>query len=234
MEWTNEHDLIFLREMLASDVFHSRKGSPERGKIWDEITERLNSTQAVSFRIKDKRGTRDRWNLLQSKFKKKRREEQGASGIEVEEPNEKEQLIEELSEKEETATIETASAVMNGRQDKEAAEDARKKALERLGETKKRKRDTGVDEKKERKTRRSVGNAVEFLREKAQEELALRRQDQQLQQQSQQQQLLQQQQMMQLVQTQNEQMQAFQQQSQQQQLQQNQMLIALLQKIIPR
>ena len=94
MEWTAERDVILLREMLASDLFLSKKGSPERGKIWEEITDRLNSMEAVNFRIKDKRGIRDRWNLLQSKFKKKRREEQGASGIEVREPDEKEQLIE--------------------------------------------------------------------------------------------------------------------------------------------
>ena len=77
--------------------------------------------------------------MLQSKYKKKRCEEQGASGIEVEEPYEKEQ-IEELSEKEETAAESTG---VKNKGDTEAAEDARRKALERfgLGETKKRKKE---------------------------------------------------------------------------------------------
>ena len=125
--------------MLASDLFLSKKGSPWRGKIWEEITAHLNSIEASNFRIKDKRGIRDRWNLLQSKYKKKRCEEQGASGIEVEEPYEKEQ-IEELSEKEETAAESTG---VKNKGDTEASEDARRKALERfgLGETKKRKKE---------------------------------------------------------------------------------------------
>lgn len=108
-------------------------------EIWEEITTHLNSIEASNFRIKDKRGIRDRWNLLQSKYKKKRCEEQGASGIDVEEPYEKEQ-IEELSEKEETAAESTG---VKNKGDTKAAEDARRKALERfgLGETKKRKKE---------------------------------------------------------------------------------------------
>lgn len=84
-------------------------------------------------RIKDKRGVRD---LLVTKHKN-RREEEGASGIAVEELTEKEKLIEELCEKEETAAVGTG---VQNRGDKELAEDAKRKALERLGETKKRKK----------------------------------------------------------------------------------------------
>ena len=42
MQWNPEHDVIFLREVLASDLYSTRKGSTERGKIGSQIAERLN------------------------------------------------------------------------------------------------------------------------------------------------------------------------------------------------
>ena len=34
MEWTDDHDILPLREMIASELFQSMKGGPDRGKIW--------------------------------------------------------------------------------------------------------------------------------------------------------------------------------------------------------
>ncbi|CAB3999510.1 Hypothetical predicted protein [Paramuricea clavata] len=226
MEWRKEHDIFLLREMLASDIFHYRKGSPDRGRIWDEIADRLNATKDMVFHIKEKRSVRDRWNLHKNKFKKNRREEEAASGIEVDEQDEKDVLIEELTDQEET----TKESIGNKEKaDKVAAEDVRNKALERLGETKKRKQEVdGNDVTKKTRVRRSTEGALTFLKEKAEQELEIRKQDQKIQQQAQHQQIQQQQQIMQMVQAQNEQMQMI----QQQQMQQNQSLMALLQKVI--
>jgi len=33
MEWTKEKYTLFLREVRASDLYETRKGSPERGKL---------------------------------------------------------------------------------------------------------------------------------------------------------------------------------------------------------
>ena len=82
--------------------FLLKKGSPERGRIWEKITDTLNSEKTLKFCIKDKRGVRDRWNLLQGKFKRKRREE-GGRGLAVDEPSQKDILIEELCELEDAA-----------------------------------------------------------------------------------------------------------------------------------
>lgn len=231
MEWTNKHDVQLLIEMRASNLFSHKKGSPERGKIWEEITETLNNAKTLKFRIKEKRGVRERWTLIQGKCKKKRREEEAASGIEVEEPTQKEILIEELCEKEDAAI----QSVSLKSQDKKAAEDVRQTAMERLGETKKRKKeDDGVGELQKRKTRRSTSDAVEFLTEKMkleqthrQEELTIKRREQDLLSQTQQHNQQQQQQFL-------LQMQKIHEQSMQQQQQQNQMLLGLLQKFIPR
>ena len=69
MEWTDDHDILLLREMIATELFQFKKGSPDRGKIWESIQERLNKLDNPKFMIKEKRGVRDRWNLLQAKFK---------------------------------------------------------------------------------------------------------------------------------------------------------------------
>ena len=73
--------------------------------------------------------------MIQGRFKRKRREEVRESGIEVEEPSQKDILIEELCELEEAALQSATSK----KQDKKAAEETRQKAMEQLGETKKEK-----------------------------------------------------------------------------------------------
>ena len=132
MEWTDDHYILLLREMIASELFQFKKGSPDRGKIWESIQERLNKLDNPKFVIKEKRGVRDRWNLLQAKFKRMQREELQASGIDCE-LSEKDALIEELCEKEDSFSAKDKKKS----DDKEAAEEIRKKAMERMSSKKK-------------------------------------------------------------------------------------------------
>ena len=37
MEWTKQHDRALLDEMTMSDLFQYKKGTPERGQVWDSI-----------------------------------------------------------------------------------------------------------------------------------------------------------------------------------------------------
>ena len=101
MEWSEEHDVLFLREMLARNVFGTKKGSPARGLAWEAIVDSLNEIHSPKFQVKDK-NERERWNLLPKKVSKKMSEEEKASGIFVEELTEKESLIEELVERKDT------------------------------------------------------------------------------------------------------------------------------------
>jgi hypothetical protein len=55
MEWTSDHDVILLREMIASDLFSFKKGSVARGERWEAITEKLNQVKIPRFHLKDKR-----------------------------------------------------------------------------------------------------------------------------------------------------------------------------------
>ena len=133
MEWTDDHDILLLREMIASELFQFKKGSPDRGKIWESIQERLNKLDNPKFVIKEKRGVRDRWNLLQAKFKRMQGEELQASGIDCE-LSEKDALIEELCEKEDSFSAKDKKKS----DDKEAAEEIRKKAMKRMSSKKNR------------------------------------------------------------------------------------------------
>ncbi|XP_048586464.1 uncharacterized protein LOC125568363 [Nematostella vectensis] len=128
MEWTDDHDNLLLREMAVSELFSYKKGSPDRGKVWVNIQETLNSIENPKFLLKDKRAVRDRWTLLQTKFKKRIRAEEMASGIDCE-LSEKDRLIEELCEKEESQTANNKKKT----EDKAAAEDVLKKAMQRMG-----------------------------------------------------------------------------------------------------
>ena len=88
---------------------------------------KLNQIENPKFQIKDKRGVRDRWNILQGKFKKRMREEEAATGIECEEMSEKDTIIEQLTEQERSFQAKEKSTV----KEKEAAESVRKKAIHR-------------------------------------------------------------------------------------------------------
>ena len=59
MEWTDDHDILLLREMIATELFQFKKGRTDRGKIWESIQERLNKLNNPKFMIKEKRGVRE-------------------------------------------------------------------------------------------------------------------------------------------------------------------------------
>ena len=71
MEWTEEHDVLFLSEMLARNVFGTKKGSPARGLACEAIVDSLNEIHSPKFQLKDNKAVRELWNLLRKKFSKK-------------------------------------------------------------------------------------------------------------------------------------------------------------------
>ena len=80
MVWTENHDILFLREILAIQPWRYRAGSPERGQVWDEIAAILCSLEEPNFKV-NQRSVRDRYVLLVKKYKQKTSEENRASGI---------------------------------------------------------------------------------------------------------------------------------------------------------
>ena len=171
MEWTDHHDLVFLREMVTSDIFYYEKGSPDRGRIWEGIKQRLNSVEQPKFVLRDKRAVRDCWNLFQSKFRRRIADEEKASGIDVE-MSERYMLIEELGSKEESL----ASKANRKKADHEAADHVRWEAMERMTGTAKRNSSESDTKGGGKKSRRSGGELMDFLREKAKSEQEFRQQ----------------------------------------------------------
>ena len=71
MQWSEEHDVLFLKEMLARNVFGAKKGSPARGLAWEAIVDHLNEIHSPKFQLKVKKAVRERWNLLQKSSAKR-------------------------------------------------------------------------------------------------------------------------------------------------------------------
>ena len=57
------------------------------GMIWQEVMDNLNVKSSSHFILKDIRTVRERYGILEKKYKKKIREEINASGIAVKEPD---------------------------------------------------------------------------------------------------------------------------------------------------
>ena len=152
MDWKEECDLLLLQEIIISEPFKFKASTRERGKIWEEITERLNTTEVFSNRLGNKRAVRDRYALLAKKFKRKMAEEESASGISLE-MTEMEKLLEQIIERFKESDRDAGDK--NKENDRKKAEEMRKRSMEKLGETMKRKSENGeVICKRERRGRK--------------------------------------------------------------------------------
>ena len=129
--------MLFLREVLVSDLFNYRKGSVECGQVWDNIADRLNALEFPKFQV-NQCYLRDKFNKLLKWFKKKDREELSLSGIDPE-LDEKSELLEEIVEKMESTVSINLSKKRKDDQDKHAGKEVRNLAMETLGNTQKRK-----------------------------------------------------------------------------------------------
>ena len=139
MEWTDERDVLFCREVLVFDLFMHKPGSRERGLCLDRIAENLNSIETVWFKV-NQRSLRDRLIKLLKIFKSKRSQEEKASGI-APDHTELDDFLQDILERQQQAEIIATekSDEQLKKTDKErvAAEKMRKSSMERLSEKKK-------------------------------------------------------------------------------------------------
>ena len=87
MKWTNEHDVMLLREVLIHETWKHKYGSQEQTKVWEKFAESLNGLNNVCqlYNKVTHRSTRDWYKLLVDNFKKHEQEEAATSGISPEE-----------------------------------------------------------------------------------------------------------------------------------------------------
>lgn len=224
--WTKDHDILFCRELLVTEPYVHKVRSIERAKAWEQIASNLNSIQAPKFRVTT-RSVRDRYTHLTTRKAEQLREEEKASGIEVT-PTELDMLLEEILEKENAAKAEIESGDTKKRkaeQDKASADSIRRLAMERMSQTKTREGDVGETSSKKKKTRRSSHEMFEFLEKKCerdhqmkQEEISLRREEQET--------------MTAMMKQQQQQLQNLQAMFLNQQTQQTQAMLAILEKVV--
>ena len=187
MYWSKEHDILLVREVLAVDPYSQPKGSRERAKLREQIAINLNAVSMPRLTV-SLRSVRDRINqVLIKKYKKKVAEETKASGITVDEPSEFDIAMEEICEKAEAAERDlqmmSEERKANLEKEKRQAEDMRAKALEKVGETKK--REASDDVKKGKKARRSGADTITYLKERSEEEFKIRQEELELKKQEQ-------------------------------------------------
>jgi len=102
MYWTEEHDRLMCREILAVDPFtRTKKGIVQRGAKWKIIGDHLLEILETKFKV-DSRAVHGCYQLLAQKLRKKLKSEEKASGIDTE-ISETENAIEEFIEKEDAA-----------------------------------------------------------------------------------------------------------------------------------
>ena len=97
MEWSTNHDILLLKEILVSEPHKFRKSSNKRGRIWTLIASNLNEIDEVKFWVKQ-RGVRERFEAIQERYLQKTKSEVNASDISQEETK-ADQLMEEITEK---------------------------------------------------------------------------------------------------------------------------------------
>ena len=178
MKWSDEHDLMLYREVLLLEPFKHPRQSKERGEFRGETALSLNSIRSPKFRVR-KRSVRDRLTLLLAKYKEKMTKEEQGSCIACDDETEIEVALSEIIGKKQAADLErkedSNTLTKKNENDKASAEESRLKAMERLGQTKKRSADTSCDEVTKRKSRRSTTEAVQILKEKFENEREIRK-----------------------------------------------------------
>ena len=97
MKWTEEHELLMLRELMLLQPWLHKKGTSERGDDWEKLAVSLNAIPYPQFRV-TQRSVRDHYSTMEKRRRKKVREEDRASGIAPEEDKELDQLLDETVE----------------------------------------------------------------------------------------------------------------------------------------
>ena len=157
---------MMMREVIGKNVFIHKSETQERSNGWQKVADTLNTIEG--FHLTD-RAVRDKINALTKKFRPLMNKNIQDTGVGGEEPTEHEVLIEEvINVSDDTAhkAPEAATeATEKERNEREAALEVRRVAMEHRAETAERKK-KGESMDKPKPPKRTSSDTVEFLREK--------------------------------------------------------------------
>ena len=177
MEWKEEHDLLLCREILVCQPYKFKERTVERGKIWEEISNHLNTCETAKFRV-NKRSVRERFKLIKEKFKRKIREEENSSGIDVEPTSEFEQALEEIFSFEESFPVkEKESKQAKEEENKHKAQEIRKKRWRAMVRPNQELSEMKLPWNLRRKTEEEAMIPLTFSEKKSQLELEIRKRE---------------------------------------------------------
>ncbi len=164
--WREKHEMFLLREVIIHEPYKFKVGSKERGAAWTAIASELEGGFGMKV---NQRSVREKFGRMIESFKKKEAVERRASGVDVE-YSEKDQalldILERMAECDEINEQERQRQTQRQNQDLETAEEMRKRAVERLGETKKRvHNEDGAGGQTPEGKRKKSGQLVEILKE---------------------------------------------------------------------
>jgi len=174
MVWTENHDTLLLREILAAQPWTHRHGSVERGQCWDGISMILCTIEEPLFKVST-RSVRDRYALLVKKYKTRRNAEAKASGISPEHTEIDDALQDLLERFEEADSARKTEKTEKVGKELAAAQDIRNASLETFSET--RKRNGNDTSSSDNKRRRSSSDMLTFLSEKSERDHALKQEE---------------------------------------------------------
>lgn len=157
--WKTIHEDLLLREVLLLEPFQYRQGTKEKGAVWSKIAENL-----IELGMKaNQRSVREKFDKLVTEFKRKQAAEEQASGVEVE-YTERDRAMVDILERMNEYEVALESKNKKDIQEKATAEDMKKKATERVGETRRRHSIENDEITPERKQRRRNSDVVEVLK----------------------------------------------------------------------
>jgi len=174
MRWTKQHDLILLQEILMFEPFGQKKGSPERGRVWETISESLNGhiQDNITFHT-TLRSVRDRFNVLKGNYQKRQRDEEKASGISPEVTEIDillEDILERFKEVDERQQKEHDEKKQKASEEAAQAIEMRKRSLETFKESE-------IRNETPKRSRNNGSDTINYLSEKFKSESEIRKQE---------------------------------------------------------
>ena len=174
MRWTTDHDVALVREIILHEPWEKWQGSVERGKSWENIAASLNGLTEIHFKV-TQRSVRDHYKVLVDAFKKKEREEKNASGISPEESEVVQALadiVERFEQSDDDYKKQSEEKKNKAAADTAKATEMRKRSLETFAET-----NVRADKEPTKKQRNCGSETINYLKEKAETEMHLRREE---------------------------------------------------------
>lgn len=174
MEWSKAKDVLLAKEVLYLEPFQFKERTAHSVQAWQDLVNNLMKNYPGKFEKLTSRGAKDHIALLIENHKKKNADELKASGISPEQSG-LDTILEEIIERMEANVAEIEKDNEKKKREVAMAKDIRLKAMEALSQTKKRENEDGnINPAKQIRRRSNGSEMIAYLKERAEEEMALR------------------------------------------------------------